>query len=54
MDYYDAARFYPVFLSEDNVRLYSAFGGIPHYNRLIDQSMTVRENGLPILNAREA
>lgn len=38
MDYYDAARFYPDFSAEDKVRLYSVFGGIPYYTRLINRS----------------
>ena len=44
MDYYDAAKFYPAFSPEDKVRLYSVFGGIPYYNRLVDQTLSVREN----------
>lgn len=44
MDYYESALFYPTFSSEDKVKLYSVFGGIPYYNRLIDQNLTVREN----------
>lgn len=44
MDYYDAAKFYPNFSAEDKVRLYSVFGGIPYYNRLIRQSETVQQN----------
>lgn len=44
MDYLDSSLFYPDFSNADKVRLYSVFGGIPHYNRLIDPSLTVREN----------
>ncbi len=44
MDYLDSASFYPDFSPEDKVRLFSVFGGIPYYNRLIDSSLTVREN----------
>ena len=44
MDYYETALFYPDFSPEDKVRLYSVFGGIPYYNRLIDPSLSVREN----------
>ena len=44
MDYYESALFYPDFSPEDKVRLYSVFGGIPYYNRLIDPSLSVREN----------
>lgn len=44
MDYYESALFYSSFSDEDKVRLYSVFGGVPYYNRLIDRSVTVREN----------
>ena len=44
MDYLESSLFYPDFSPEDKVRLFSVFGGIPYYNRLIDSSMTVREN----------
>ena len=44
MDYYESAMFYPDVPSEDKVRLYSVFGGIPYYNRLIDPALTVKEN----------
>lgn len=49
MDYLDAAKFYPNFSPEDKVRLYSVFGGIPYYNRLIDPSQSVRENIIRLL-----
>lgn len=51
MDYYDSASFYPGFSAEDKVRLYSVFGGIPYYNRQIDQTMTVRENIQELISA---
>lgn len=44
MDYYEAALFYEKFTDEDKVRLYSVFGGIPYYNRLIDANKSVKEN----------
>lgn len=44
MDYLESALFYPAFSEEDKVRLYSVFGGIPYFNRLIDPGLTVREN----------
>lgn len=44
MDYLESALFYPDFSEEDKVRLYSVFGGIPYFNRLIDPALTVREN----------
>lgn len=49
MDYFDAARFFPSYTSEDKVRLYSVFGGIPAYNRLVDPEKTVRENIMHLL-----
>ncbi len=44
MDYYESSLFYPEFSDEDKVRLYSVFGGVPYYNRLIAPGETVREN----------
>ena len=44
MDYYDSSLFYPAFSEEDKVRIYSVFGGIPYYNRLVDDSKSVKEN----------
>ena len=49
MDYLEAALFYPEFSDEDKVRLYSVFGGIPHFNRLIDPALTVRENIMELI-----
>lgn len=51
MDYYESAMFYPDFTSEDKVRLFSVFGGIPYFNRLIDPSLTVRENIQELISA---
>lgn len=44
MDYYESALFYDGFSDEDKVKLYSVFGGIPYYNRLIDANMSVKDN----------
>ena len=51
MDYLDSSRFYSSFSEEDKVRLYSVFGGIPYYNRLIDATVSVRENIIRLLSA---
>ena len=51
MDYYESAMFYPDFSAEDKVRLYSVFGGIPYYNRLIDASLSVKENIQELISA---
>ena len=44
MDYWESALFYPNYSPENKIRLFSVFGGIPYYNRLIDSNITVREN----------
>ena len=54
MDYYDSSLFYPGFSDEDKVRLYSVFGGIPYYNRLVDQRATVRENVIELVTSPNA
>ena len=49
MDYYESALFYPEFSDEDKVRLFSVFGGIPYYNRLIDSGKSVRDNIIDLI-----
>ncbi|MCR5625420.1 MAG: ATP-binding protein [Lachnospiraceae bacterium] len=49
MDYYESAMFYPNLSDEDKVRIYSVFGGIPYYNRLIDDKKTVKENIIDLI-----
>ncbi len=49
MNYYDSALFYPSFSDEDKIKLYSVFGGIPYYNRLIDPNKTVKENIIELI-----
>ena len=44
MDYYESALFYQDYSQEDKVRIYSAFGGIPYYNRFVDTKKSVKEN----------
>lgn len=44
MDYYESALFYPNMANEDKVRIYSVFGGVPYYNRLVDDKKSVKEN----------
>ena len=41
MDYYESALFYPNLSDEDKVRIYSVFGGIPYYNRLVIISVII-------------
>lgn len=54
MDYYESSLFYPDFSEEDKVRLYSVFGGIPYYNKLIDPRLTVRENIIELIASPDA
>ncbi len=51
MDYFESSLFYPAFSTEDKVRLYSVFGGIPYYNKLVDEHLTVAENIRILLSA---
>ncbi len=48
-DYYDTARFFPSKTPEENMELYSIFGGIPFYLVQIDESLTVEENAKRLL-----
>lgn len=49
MDYYESSLFYKGFSNEDKIRLYSVFGGIPYYNRLIDSSKSVKQNIIDLI-----
>lgn len=49
MDYYESSLFYPGYSEEDKVRIYSVFGGIPYYNRLIDDSKSAKENIIDLI-----
>lgn len=49
MDYYESSLFYARFSDEDKVRLYSVFGGVPYYNRLIDANKSVKENIIDLI-----
>lgn len=49
MDYYESSLFYPAMSDEDKVRIYSVFGGIPHFNRLVDDRKSVKENIIDLI-----
>lgn len=51
MDYYDSAEFYKNYSDEEKVAIYSVFGGIPFYNALINDSLSVKENIVNLLLA---
>ena len=44
MDYHESSLFYPNMTDEDKVRIYSVFGGVPYFNRLVDDKKSVKEN----------
>lgn len=54
MDYYESSLFYPNYSAEDKVRIYSVFGGMPYYNRLIDDSKSVKENIIELIASNGA
>lgn len=54
MDYYESAMFYPNFSNEDKVKIYSVFGGLPYYNKYIDDSKTVKENIIELVASKGA
>lgn len=43
-DYYDVAKFFPEYKSEDKIKIYGVLGGIPHYLIKFDEKYTVEEN----------
>ena len=49
MDYYESSHFYPNMSYEDKVRIYSVFGGIPYFNRLVDDKKSVKENIIELI-----
>ena len=49
MDYYESALFYPNMTNEDKIRIYSVFGGVPYYSRLVDDKKSVRENLIDLI-----
>ncbi|MBQ4512576.1 MAG: AAA family ATPase [Anaerolineaceae bacterium] len=54
MDYYESAMFYNSFSNEDKVRLYAVFGGIPYYNSLINERLSIRENIIDLIASPDA
>ena len=54
MDYLDSSLFYPNFSNEDKIKIYSVFGGIPYYNELIDDKISVRENIINLIASKNA
>lgn len=49
MDYFESSLFYPAMSDEDKVRIYSVFGGVPYFNRLINDKKNVKENIIELI-----
>lgn len=49
MDYYESSLFYPHMSDEDKVRIYSVFGGIPYYNKQVNDRKSVKENIIELI-----
>lgn len=54
MDYYESSLFYPSFSNAEKVELYSVFGGVPYYNRLIDENRSVKENIIQLIASQNS
>lgn len=54
MDYLESSLFYSDYSSEDKVRVYSVFGGIPYYNQFIDTKKSVRQNIIDLIASPDA
>jgi hypothetical protein len=52
MDYYESSLFYKTFSNEDKIRLYSVFGGVPYYNRLINPNKSVKGNIIELIASK--
>ena len=44
MHYFESALLYPGFSNDEKVALYAAFGGIPYFNQMIDEKLSVDQN----------
>ena len=48
-DYYMSSLFYKSYSSEDKIKMYSVFGGIPYFNSLIDESKSADQNIIDLI-----
>lgn len=44
MGFYDAVKFFPNYSNRDKILIYSILGGIPHYLRQFNQTLSIDEN----------
>ena len=54
MDYYDSSKFYNNFSDVDKIKMYSVCGGVPYYNKLIDDNLSVKENIINIIASNDS
>lgn len=54
MDYYDSSKFYNNFSNVDKVKMYSVCGGVPYYNKLVDDKLSVMENIINIIASTDS
>lgn len=54
MDYYDSSKFYSNFSDTDKVKMYSVCGGVPYYNKLVDDKISVKENIINIIASNDS
>lgn len=54
MDYYDSSKFYNNFSDTDKVKMYSVCGGVPYYNKLVDDKLSVKENIINIIASNDS
>ena len=54
MDYYDSSEFYSNYSDIDKVKIYSVCGGVPYYNKLVDDKLSVKENIINIIASNDS
>ena len=54
MDYYDSSKFYNNFSDVDKVKMYSVCGGVPYYNKLVDDKLSVKKNIINIIASNDS
>lgn len=54
LDYLMCSNFYSNYSNEDKVKMYSAFGGVPYFNSLIDPNLSAEENIMDLIVRRDS
>lgn len=53
-NYLDSSSFYPNYSSEDKIKIYSIFGGLPYFNSLINPNDTADNNIINLIVKRDS